>query len=433
MPDWQVLRGWPSYGGYYPYGSDPALESRFPPGPGFYRMPVPWSPSRSEDLMRQHLDISLMAIGAKRYRLDRRWAYYLGQHNEVVLSRRFHEMFSASSELVATLFTNYCSLCVDAPLTRLRLTGWRGDQALVREVEEHWTANDLDLESEEIHRQSLTAGEAYVLVWPRFDDRTGMIQITESRNPLMDIALQDARNVHVQYGSRRRGDRLWATKVWFDRSPGLGGQPCWRAIMYYPEEVVRFVAMPTGMAAPPPTAGEYDLDPEDPGAPHNMGAVPMVRFSRWYDSHSRLDDVIPIQDRINKLTADKIVAAEYGAFPQRWVLTNDEPPPDVLLAGPGSVWAIPPTSPGASTQDAPTSVGQFPFTPLSNYDQTIREEINAFFTIAELPRHLLINPGVTPSAEAIKADEGPMVAWVRGYRDAFSGCWADVMNLCTGG
>ena len=177
----------------------------------------------------------------------------------------------------------------------------------------------------------------------------------------------------------------------------------------------------------------FGPDPQDPGGPHGMGQVPVVRFSRNFQGRSRLDDAIPIQDRINKLTADKIVAAEFGAFPQRWALTHDEPPDRALRAGPGAVWTFAPTSvdpePGGAREPATTSVGQFPTTQLGNYDSTIQREVEAFFTLAELPRHLLVSPTGLLTGEAIKADEGPMVAAVRGWIKAFTAAWKQVMDL----
>lgn len=370
---------------------------------------------RPMDLLHAHLAIALHSIAAKRPGIDRRWNYYLGRHSEKALTKKFADL--ARQTDLSTMFSNYCALPVDAPLSRLHVEGFKGNSEVARRV---WDENDLDLEAEEVHRHALCAGESYVIVWPRLDVETG-----EPDGQVYDVALQDARNMHVEYASRRRRDRAWAAKVWLDGDR-------WRAILYYPDEIVR---LQTRAGNPP---GECPRDPDpflldelDPGAPHDFGVVPVVRFSRYFDAHSKLDDVIPIQDRINKLTADRIVAGEFGAFPQRYALTNDDPPPAALRGGPGSLWAIPPTSVSSEGgEEAKTEIGQFASTDLSNYDRTIQSEVNALFSIAQLPRHMLVNPGVAPSAQAVLADEAPMVANVRGYRDMFSAAWEDTLALC---
>jgi Phage portal protein, SPP1 Gp6-like len=415
---------------------DPQLLEIAPPGPGGTFPPSELLPHevmlRPLDTVRQHLQIALLAIEVKRPWLDRRWAYYLGHHSERVLSTKLSDVIAKQADVLSTMFTNYCGLAVEAPLARLKVSGWKGDQSQVEKATELWEENDLDVDGEEVHRTAMVAGDAYVIVWPRVDAETDADTTGDSGQPVYDIALQDSRNMYVHYGSRRRRDRQWGAKIWLDADIPAGHY-WWRAVIYYRDEIVRLVGMqPASLQTPcPRDPNAFQLDMQEPGGQHNLGAVPVVRFARAWDGRSKLEDIIPIQDRINKLTADKIVAAEFGAFPQRWVLTNDDPPPGALRPSPGGLWVIPPasTSPDAN-EDAPTTVGQFALTELSNYDGTIQTEVNALFTIAQLPRHLLINPGVAPSGEAIKADEGPMVANVRGYRDMFAASWRDVMQLC---
>lgn len=411
----------------YPPLPDPVYSEIVVPGPGgpYILSEELWFPLRPLDLVRQHLQVALRQIQSKRLLLDRRWSYYLGKHSEKVLSRKLHETLGTTVSNVETLFSNYCGLVVDAPLARLKVVGWaKGTQDAVAAAADVWEDNDLDLEGEEIHRHAIAAGEVYVLVWARTDPDTGAPEFDETGRPLYDLSLQDARLVHVEYRSRRRRDRAWAAKIWLDWNT-------WRAILYYPDEIIRLQTAPHEPPGPcPQDPTMFFPDEADSGGPHAFGSVPMVRFSRTWDGRSRLDDVIPVQDRINRLTADKVVAAEFGAFPQRWALTNDDPPPDALRAGPGGVWVIPPRSVSTDGgEEAPTTVGQFPSADLLNYDQTIQRETNALFSIAQLPRHLLVDPGVAPSGEAVLADEAPMVAQVRGYRDMFTASWRDVMNL----
>lgn len=407
---------------------DPQILTQVAPGPGGPNLieletPFYWQPSKSQDEFHQDLAIAIRAMALKRPDLDRRWSYYKGHHDEKILSEKLRQVIRRHPQ-VTTMFTNYCRLAVEAPLSRLEITGWKGKDAVT--AQDLWDDNDLDLEAEEIHRQALVAGEAFVIVWPRIPNPDDLLAPPDA-GPTLDIAVQDARNCHLQYGARRRRAQLWGCKVYLDNEVP---EPIWRAILYYPTEIIRLRTEPN-LPQPPLDADVFYVDGDDPGGPHTLGMVPMVRIARYFDGDSRMDDVVPIQDRINKLTADKVIAGEFGAFPQRWVLSNDDPPDAVLRAGPGSVWVMSPSSVNPEGgEEARTQVGQFPTTELSNYDGTIQREVNALFTVAQLPRHLLVDPGVAPTGEAIKADEGPFVTTVRGYQRVLQAAWVDLMKLC---
>ena len=411
-------------------GLAPQPGAQIVPGPGGPPYLL-WEPQADLTTYKTHLGIGLEKIAAKRYWIDTRWDYYEGRHREKVLTEKLVQIMNRGLLTLSTLFTNYCSLVVNAPLLRLKVVGWKSDnEGAVSEAKDLWRENDLDLEAAEVHRDALCAGEAFVTVWPRVDPLTGEGVTDADGDVIYDIIRNDARNMHVEYSTRRRRDRAWAVKCWFD------GQN-WRAVLYYPNEVVRFISEPIKKAGHDGTEGECSLDPNDwsidfdnPGGNHDFGAVPVVRFARTWGGHSTLDDVLPIQDRINKLTADKIIAGEFAAFPQRYVLTNEDPPAAALKAGAGAVWVIPPTSTTETGEEAKAQVGQFPSADLGNYDRTILQEVNSFFTVAQLPRHLLVNPGVAPTGEAIKADEGPMIAMVSDVRDLFGSAWEDVLELC---
>lgn len=430
-------------------GLSPQAGASIVPGPGGPPYEI-WEPQFSSDVYREHLGIGLDKIAAKRPWIDARWDYYEGRHREKVLTQKLIQVMRMTYQALSTMFTNYCSLVVNAPLSRLKVVGWKAEKpvseadpevqpdaegnatpdAAITEANEIWRQNDLDLEAEEIHRDALVAGESYITVWPR-TDANGELVTDEDGDLVYDVLRQDARNMHVEFASKRRRDIAWALKCWFD-----GG--LWHAVLYYPNEVVRFMGEPKKQAGQNGPRGSAPMDPEawypdpdNPGGWHDFGVVPVVRFARTWNGHSVLDDVMPIQDRINKLTADKIVTAEFAAFPQRWVLTNEDVPAAALRAGAGTVWNIPPNSTNEETgEEGKTQVGQFPTADLGNYDKTISQEVNAFFTVGNLPRHLKVDPGVAPTGEAIKADEAPFIAQVSGYRDLFGPAWADVFALC---
>lgn len=395
-------------------------------------------------MVRGNLKRGLDAMKAKRPFIDLAWRYYDGDHPALWLTEKLADVFG--TRLASNLANNYCEVAVDAVLHRLAVTGWadrlapgtteQQDNASTtpesgpaapdtpeRDVpppdvapvvtdamlaERVWADNDLDLEQEDLYRHAQVAGEGYVIVWPSDDGG-------------MDVVVNDPRSVHVEYGSLRRTDVRWAVKAWFDQDVAR-----WRANVYFPERIVRLIGPITSTnSTDEPAAHTFVLDADDPGGPHPFGKVPVIPFNRRRNAPSRLRSLWPIQDKINKLAANKMVAAEFGAFRQRYVLSTQEFADGTLQNSPDHAWLLDPGTP-----DAPTKVGEFAITELSNYDESINAEVEHFFAVAGLPRHLRQGAGgAPPSGDAVRADEGPFVALVDSYVKRFGAAWRDVMDL----
>lgn len=397
--------------------------------------------------VRRDLKRGIEAIKAKRPVIDLAWSYYDGDHPALWLTAKLQEVFG--SRLASNLADNYCETAIDAVLDRLNVVGFadrvepgtveqesnasplgiapQSDLADVADdnanaptldvlapvtdamlAERVWADNDLDLEQEDLYRHATVAGEGYAIVWPS-EDGSGY-----------DVVVNDPRTVHVQYGSLRRTDVRWAVKVWHSEDDRR-----WRATVYYPDRVVRLVAPITTTPDDEPAAHTFTLDADDAGGAHGFGRVPVVPFNRRRNSPSRLRNLIPIQDKINKLAANKMVAAEFGAFRQRYVLSTQAFADGVLKNSPDHAWLLDPGTP-----DAPTKVGEFAVTELANYDLSTEAEVRKFFTIARLPKHMMSNPGTPPSGDAVRADEGPFVALCDAYVSRFGASWRDVFDLC---
>lgn len=382
---------------------------------------------------RAHLRHALKCLKAKRYLIDLMWAYYDGDHPALWLTTKLQDTFGA--RLATNLQDNFCDLAVDALVHRLNVSGWADreepgetanpagtpegqevetdeatDLAEAMAAEAVWSDNDLDMEQEDLYRHSMIAGSAYAIVWPR-------------QGGGYDIAANDARTVHVEYGSLKRTDRKWAAKVWWDSDRGV-----WSAVLYYPDRIVRLTGDKSQRAdATDLDPDRFGLDPQDAGGPHAFGKVPVVPFDRRRNGPSRLKSLVPIQDKINKLASNKMVAAEFGAFRQRYFLTTQNLDSQSLRNSPDHAIVL---DPGLT--DSRTQVGEFDATPLANYDQSIDAEIDKFFTVALLPRALRHGSStrVPATGEGIKADEGPFVALADSYVKRFSAAWTDVMELC---
>jgi hypothetical protein len=400
-----------------------------------------YEPARDLALVQAHVTEALRVLQDRQHRLNLRWRYYDGDHPQVWMTEKFRTVFGHLFD--NRLHDNYMGLAVDAVVDRLQVTGFvpRGDapDTDAAAALATWEANELDLEQEELYRHAQVAGAAYLIVWPRpADTGTGQATDPETGAPLWDVIVNDARNVHLVAGSNRR-DRRRAVKVWRDAAAR-----CWRATCYYraeegpdgmlPAELVRLRtrSLQVGSSTYPTRGDAFMLDPDDSGGllPDVFGGrLPVIRYATDKAGRSRLDQLLPIQDKLNKLAANKMVTAEFLAWPQRYVLAAGDVNDDELRPSPGSVLLL---DPGGETEEgtsAPTRVGEWTAADLANYDDAHRAELDKLFTIARLPRHLMVNPGTSPSGEAVRADEGPFVALVEDAQQLYGASHADLMEL----
>lgn len=382
---------------------------------------------------------ALTELAARSSRVTTRWDYYDGRHPQLWATKRFQAAFGEA--FTNQVQDNYCSLAVDAVTQRLQVTGWQPVDDLTADaasterqadtndteaVEALWSDNGMDLEQEEVYRAADVAGSAYVIVWPR-EDELGRPMTGRRGQPLYDLALNDARNVYLHTSAQGR-QRDYAVKVWQDKPA-----KCWRATVYWPDEVLRLRTrdLNLGGSTWPKSAGAFYLDPDDSGGttPFAAPGVPVFRFGTNRAGRSRLDRLVPVQDKLNKLAANKMVAAEFMAWPQRYALTGEDIQDDKLRPSPGSFLLL---DPGGNTEDgdAPaTKVGEFAAADLGNYDRATEAELDKLFTLAPLPRHMRVNPGTSPSGEAVRADEGPFVAVVQDAQQMYGGTWSDLLEL----
>lgn len=397
-----------------------------------------YEPVRELAEVRHAIKTALLALDKRKPDVDKRWAYYEGKHDSLWVTQRLREVFGRAFD--TKLDDNYCELAVEAVVLRLNVAGWQlvtppgkdasdeeraAAQAQAAAVSTLMDANQLDLEQEELYRAAGAAGESYLLVWPRYanpDDPEDDTQaVAEDGTPLYDIVLQDARNVYLHTGTSRR-DRRYAVKVWKDDAAKR-----WRATVYYADEVVRLRTVAGSTGATPPKADRFDLDPEDTGGPNPLLTVPLFRFARNKTGRSRLDALRAPQDKINKLSIGKMVAAEFAALAQRYVLSGEKIPDDVLRAIPGSVWRL---DPGGKTEDGDspeTKVGEFSAADLAQFDSAKREEVDAFLTIGMLPRNLRASAGgQASSGEQVTKDSGPFISMVEDHQAMYGGSWRDL-------
>ncbi len=335
--------------------------------------------------------------------------YYSGKHPLAFATSKYAAAFG---DLFTAFSDNWCQMVVEAPAQRLGVEGIRigPETESDKDAWRIWQANDLDADSSLNNTETLINGLGYMIVWAGEDS-------IDDETP--SITVEDPRQVVVAYrpGSRRR--REAALKKWTNDD---GYE---MANVYLPDGLYKFTSttkvgvestliVPSGFGmtsrwAPRETSGEpWPL-------PNPTGLVPVVEFQNdprvRTGGVSEIRHVIPIQDGINKLTADLLIASEFSAFRQRWATGLEVPknpdtgqPIEPFKAAVDRVWSV------ASDK---TSFGEFSATDLTNYVKAIELLVQHVAAQTSTPRHYLFQTGQSPSGDAMKSAETGLVAKVR--------------------
>ncbi len=328
------------------------------------------------------------ALANKQARQAALWGYYDGNQPLAYATKRLRDIFKGLDTHFAE---NWCAVVVDSLKDRVNLTGLALDAL--------WDNSELNLGSDDVHEAALIVGEAYLIIWP---DAEGVPQ----------AHFNDPRLCHVQYDAENPRIAAWAAKWWEDEDGKR------RMTLYYPDHLEYYVSQKK--------AGEVQsakgMGPaEDPEAVNPYGQIPVFHFRpQRRVVKGELVNVLPLQDAINKLLSDMMVQAEFGAAPQRYIISNMDENGPPLKNAPNEIWNLP----AGDGEGQSTSVGQFSATDLDNYLGAIDNLAGAIGTITRTPRHYLFgDAGAVPSGEALIALEAPLNKKAQDRIDAFVPTW----------
>ncbi len=372
----------------------------------------------------------LTALGK---RLDQRyWTlkkyddYYRGDHRLQFASTKFREAFGS---LFSEFADNFCELVVDSVEERLNVEGFRmgTDTQADKDAWAIWQRNNLDAESQIAHTEALVKRESSVLVW-RGDDGQPVITV------------EDPLEMVVAYSASNRRQRTAAMKRW------VGEDGLLNATLYLPDGIYKFVSRQKHEWFSSATWTEHvkiewerrEVDGESwPLAnPLNIvPVVPLVNRPRLIGAgESEIASIIPLQDAVNKLVSDLLLASEFGAFRQKWA-SNVELEIDQVTGQPKEpykvavdrLWIAPPPANG----DAETKFGEFSQTDLAPYVKAIDTIVQHMASITRTPQHYFIqnSGGQPPSGESIKSAETGLVSKARRKMRHFGESWEEVIRL----
>lgn len=356
------------------------------------------------------LDLAVQTLLIKGPYYDRFFAYYEGRHPLIYSSKRLSELF----ENINARFTqNWCAVVIDSVLERIQLQRITiaDDEATTDRIAELLEASELTIESNDAHLAALVTGESYIIVWP--DE--------ETNEP--EAYYNDPRNVHVFYDADKPRRKRFAVKWW------IGDDDHRYVTLYYPDRLEYYKSVKAvrhfsgGLYSSNEVSNGKSFDSIG-GAPNEYGVLPVFHFRRERRViSSELQNIIEPQDAVNKLLSDMMVAAEFGAFKQRYIISSADT--SKLKNAPNIIWEIP----GSADGDQPASVGEFDITPLNNYLEAISSWTTAIAIISRTPKHYFYGQGGDPSGEALIAMESPLNHKAQKYINGFMATWSEIAQF----
>jgi len=343
------------------------------------------------------LQLAFKTLKAKQEPYNTLFQYYDGDQPLVYTAQRLAEIFK---DLDAYFAENWCSVVVDSERDRINLREIYVNGTANRAWKEIWEGSEISLESDDVHEATLVAGEGYFIAWP---DDDGVMQGYHN----------DPRLVHLFYERSEPRKKKFAAKWWVDDGERLS------MTLYYADHLEYYRS---SNQAKNVTEASSMTATKEPVAENPYDEVPVFHFRLGQRKvKSDLKNVIPIQNGINKLLTDMMVTAEFGAFPQRYVISNATVN-GKLKNAPSEIWDIP-AGDGIGQQ---TQAGQFSAADLENYLKGIDNLATAISSITRTPKHYFFQVGSNLSGEALIAMEAPLNKKASDRIERFSPAWKQV-------
>ena len=335
--------------------------------------------------------------------------YADGDHDDPLVAERASRAFR---RILGLSKTNLTGLVVEATAERLAVQGFRfGDNPDAdADAWRIWQTSDFDADSETAIIAALTFGRAFVSVEPTDDGPR--------------LYAEDPRQVIVAYQPGNRRIRTAALKEWTDDWTGQQ-----QATLYLPERVYKFRQDPAGTvevgASGDGTATRWTL--RGPVESNPLGEVPFLELRNRAridgEVMSEIEDILDTQDRANHIALNALIAAEYGAFRQKWA-TGLEIPRD-----PGTGLPVEPFDVAVNriliAEDPESRFGDFNATDLDPYINLFESTVRHMAAVSRTPASYLLGQLANLSAEALAAAEAGLVKKAarraKGYESAFEG------------
>lgn len=305
------------------------------------------------------------------------------------------------TRLIALTKSNYMGLVIDSMVERMQVEGFRVNGAATGDKATWaiWQANNMDSGSDQLLLESAIGGSAYALVAPN---------PAQLDRPLIYPEHPTQAIVSYEPGSARRV-RAAGLKVWRDDWTGIT-----MATLYLPTALYKFETEKklTKDDVTQPRWVQRRIARENWPAPNVLGVVPLIEVPNnprlLTGGVSEIEDVISIQDRVNKTLADRMMTQDYGAFPQKWAAgfpgEDEQGNPQRINVGKDRL---------VTSDAAETKFGQWDAAPLDPYSAAKREDVKDIASRTRTPAQYLLGEMSNVNGETLKASESGLVSKVR--------------------
>jgi hypothetical protein len=368
--------------------------------------------------------------------------YYKGEH-PIMLTKRQQEYLGALVEDTEFTFAhNLVRAIVDTLRERLDVSGFtvNGSGAEDAELQDDaessaelaamfwqwWKSSRTDAAQITLYRRALRDGKAYVIVdWDATENRPKMIVHR------VDVGdLQPGIMMHRDPEDKNRV--LYASRYFYTfdpLNPGETGKQ--RKTVYLPGEIRKYIMSKTGNWEPFQDIG----DPSWPlpwvdstGAP--LG-IPVIEFAN--PGGSEIEQIIGLQNALNKTWLDLIAAADTNGFP---LLA-------IEYSGDGAFGAVQQDdadiegsdefriSPGRAIEVDNATVKRLDASNLQPMIETMWTIVQAVAGVSRTPAYYLrpVGGGDVPSGEALKQLESGLVKRAQERQLTFGQAWEDALEM----
>lgn len=302
---------------------------------------------------------------------------------------------------------NVTRLVVQVIAERLKAQGFirPGGTGADEELSRVWRRARMHLLHREAHWHALARGSSYVWLWP---------------NGRAAVETPAAVTVHV---SPEDGwSRVYAARAW-----KLGGQ---QKLTVADEQEYRVYAQVRDRS----TARTRWV--AEKRTIHRYGAPPVVPYVNSPQDgpggRSEVEDVMPIQRRIDQMVYLLCLAGEISAVTQKWIANLELPVNEEtgetespLQSKMDSVWLLE----GAETGQKAIQAGEFSAAQLSNFTQAVESMLAWAALLKRFPRHSMVPSGQAPSGDALRTSEAGLVSVVEERSDWWDLSHCEVVTL----
>lgn len=334
--------------------------------------------------------------------------YYDGAHDLNFASEKFTTAFAKQ---LHKFRDNLCKTCVKAPADRLEIIGFASDTSsdVYATSWAIWKRSQMPKVSKRIHRDAFKTGDGFAIAWAGSDGKARIVK-------------QDPENCTVFYNPETDtvefGAKLWRG---LDDFLYLTVYTTTTIEKYRSKKTHKNGSIPSNPAAFEKRAVEGESWP----ITHEFGVCPLFHFGI---ESSILDDVIPLQDALNKSCADLLVSSEANSLRQRWTTgisyeVDPETGKQIIPFERASQWF--------AASDVNAKFGEFQDATLEQFIKQIEDWRLEIASVAGIPHYYFrVISGDFPSGEALTKAESRFTSTIEDAQLDFGETWSQVMKLC---